>query len=369
MNSSSKDPFRYFLGGYLAGLIEGDGSIIVPKTIEIKLVSRTVLIGWAYIFYEKATGPFVKKYSTNSKNSITLHPQWVTGFSDGEACFSIDISKVKDHTLGWKVTPVFSIGIHSKDLVLLQKIQSFFNGAGKIYFINDYMIYYRIKSIKDLIKYVIPHFDKYPLLTKKRADFLLFKQIIDLMTCKKHLTIEGLLEIVSIKASLNLGLNENLKNAFPNVIPKVRPIFEVKAIQDPHWIVGFADAESCFFVEKSVSSTNKLGYQVRLKFIISQHSRDVALVNLLKDYLNCGNVITDSRGLSHLIIRKYSDIISCIIPFFAKYPLHSVKSMDYLDLCKASKIIDNKAHLTEEGLKQIDLIRSGMNRGRFPPIN
>ena len=54
---------------------------------------------------------------------------------------------------------------------------------------------------------------------------------------------------------------------------------------------------------------------------------------------------------------------------FAKYPLHSVKYMDYLDLCKASKIIDSKAHLTEEGLKQIDLRRSGMDRGRFPTIN
>ena len=43
--------------------------------------------------------------------------------------------------------------------------------------------------------------------------------------------------------------------------------------------------------------------------------------------------------------------------------------MDYLDLCKASKIIDSKAHLTEEGLKQIDLRRSGMDRGRFPTIN
>lgn len=117
-----------------------------------------------------------------------------------------------------------------------------------------------------------------------------------------------------------------------------------------------------------MSNTYKSGYQVRLKFIFSQDSRDEALLNLLKDFLNCGNVKIDSRGLSQLIIRKHSDIISFIIPFFAKYPLHSVKYMDYLDFCKASKLIDSKAHLTKEGLKQIDQIKSGMNRGRFSSL-
>ena len=47
--------------------------------------------------------------------------------------------------------------------------------------------------------------------------------IIDLMSRKEHLTIEGLHKIVdasrSIKASLNLGLSDKLKVAFPNVIP------------------------------------------------------------------------------------------------------------------------------------------------------
>jgi len=51
---------------------------------------------------------------------------------------------------------------------------------------------------------------------------------------KEHLTSKGLLDIVSLKASLNLGLSEGLKKAFPNVVPKVRPVVELKAIQDPH---------------------------------------------------------------------------------------------------------------------------------------
>ena len=203
------------------------------------------------------------------------------------------------------------------------------------------------------------------MLTQKRADFLLFKQVIDLMLHKEHLTSKGLLDIVSLKASLNLGLSDVLKEAFPDTIPKDRPEVELKAIEDPQWIAGFADGESCFFVDKSVSKTYRSGYQVRLKFIVSQDYRDVALLKLLRDYLNCGDVNIDSKGMSRLTIRKNSDITSFIIPFFAKYPLHGSKFADYTDFCEVAKIIDSKAHLTEEGLKRIDQIRSGMNRGRF----
>ena len=93
----------------------------------------------------------------------------------------------------------------------------------------------------------------------------------------------------------------NKKKAFPDIVPKDRPVVDFKGIKDPHWLAGFADGESCFFVEKCVSKTHRSGYQVRLKFIISQDLRDVALLNSLKNYLNCGDVITDSRGLSQFI--------------------------------------------------------------------
>lgn len=39
---------------------------------------------------------------------------------------------------------------------------------------NYSVVHYEVRSIKELTKVIIPHFDKYPLLTKKRADFELF---------------------------------------------------------------------------------------------------------------------------------------------------------------------------------------------------
>lgn len=46
------------------------------------------------------------------------------------------------------------------------------------------------KSVKDLLEILIHHFDKYPLLTQKRIDFLLFKQIVIMMNNKEHLTLK-----------------------------------------------------------------------------------------------------------------------------------------------------------------------------------
>ena len=88
--------------------------------------------------------------------------------------------------------------------------------------IGDRSVIYSIKSLKEIIEKVIPHFDNFPLLTKKKADYLLFKEVVILMSEGKHLTVEGLREIIAYKASINKGLNESLKKEF-DVIPVQRP--------------------------------------------------------------------------------------------------------------------------------------------------
>jgi hypothetical protein len=42
-----------------------------------------------------------------------------------------------------------------------------------------------VRSVKDLEK-IFSHFDKYPLITQKRADYLLFKQAYEIIKKKEH---------------------------------------------------------------------------------------------------------------------------------------------------------------------------------------
>lgn len=74
-------------------------------------------------------------YSTCPNKKGELDPNWVTGFVDGEGCFSI-IIEIKDIS-NWKVRASFEIdpcpsGVHSRDEGILYKIQDFF-GVGKVY--------------------------------------------------------------------------------------------------------------------------------------------------------------------------------------------------------------------------------------------
>jgi LAGLIDADG endonuclease len=81
---------------------------------------------------------------------------------------------------------------------------------------------FQVTKLGDLV-FIIDHFNLYPLKTQKYADFLLFKKAFYIINDKKHLTIEGLQELISIRASLNKGLSERLKLAFPNIKPVLRP--------------------------------------------------------------------------------------------------------------------------------------------------
>src|SRR6266516_3362386 len=99
-----------------------------------------------------------------------------------------------------------------------------------------------------------------------------------MMQRNEHLTDEGIQAIVNMRASLNLGVSDKLKAAFPNITPIHRPSVSDYKIQDPHWLAGFTSAEGCFMIRIKNSSTHRLGFQVLLKFIIAQHSRDEQLI-------------------------------------------------------------------------------------------
>lgn len=67
--------------------------------------------------------------------------------------------------------------------------------------------------MKDL-QIIVDHFKNFPLITQKGSYFPLFKAAFELVKSKRHLTPEGLIDIVSVKATLNLGLSKELKVAF-----------------------------------------------------------------------------------------------------------------------------------------------------------
>jgi uncharacterized membrane protein len=89
-----------------------------------------------------------------------------------------------------------------------------------------------VRKLNELIE-LVKFFDKYPLISLKRGDYLLFKQIVSIMQLKEHITLEGLQKIVNIRATLNYGLSKELQLMFPETIPVPRPLRETCVIPHP----------------------------------------------------------------------------------------------------------------------------------------
>ena len=64
---------------------------------------------------------------------------------------------------------------------------------------------YRVRDMEHLINKIIPFFEKHELKTKKRVDFLKFRQVLLKMKEGGHLTETGLEEIRELKEQMNRG--------------------------------------------------------------------------------------------------------------------------------------------------------------------
>jgi hypothetical protein len=126
----------------------------------------------------------------------------------------------------------FTINLHIRDIAVLELISNFL-GVGSIYQESKDLVQFRVFSIKE-IEAVISHFQKFPLLTEKLADFVLFMEVYNIVISKEHLTETGLRQIVARKASMNNGLSLVLTSVFADVTPVNRPLVLDKKIKDPY---------------------------------------------------------------------------------------------------------------------------------------
>lgn len=113
----------------------------------------------------------------------TIDPQWLTGFVDGEGCFYIKTSKNKVNK--YRVELCFFINQYVKSREVLYAIKNYF-GTGNIRYIDKdkKFLRYEISSFKSVNNIIIPHFDRYPLFTSKRLNYLDFKKVAEMIKIK-----------------------------------------------------------------------------------------------------------------------------------------------------------------------------------------
>jgi hypothetical protein len=134
---------------------------------------------------------------------------YISGFVDGEGCFSVTIQKSNNVKLGIQIIPEFHVSQHQNRTEVLKVIKNRL-GCGYIK-PNDYRnpkdqtSVYVVRNMNDLSKKVIPFFKKYPLISIKQKDFEKFTRVVSLMIEGDHLRKNGLVAILKIAYSMNFG--------------------------------------------------------------------------------------------------------------------------------------------------------------------
>lgn len=319
--------------------------------------------------YSSSAKPSSSLVKSNTLNKVTsekspMDPWFVTGLIDAEGSFTVSVLKSSYTKTGWAVNARFKITAHIADLDLILNLKNFFGeDIGKIVIFKDTCTY-RVDKLKDILEVIIPHFDKHPLATQKLADYILFKEIISLMKNKEHLTLDGLNKILSYKASLNLGLSEELKEKFSKIEAVKRPLIINKDIPSPFWVAGFSTGDGSFYLVIRANELNKIP-RTDIGFSVTQHARDTLLLEKFITFFNCGRIKKDSRHSVHYyVVTNIKDITAKIIPFFNKYNTKGVKHLNFADWCEGAEVLKRKAHLSKEGVEHIRTIQSRMNSKR-----
>ena len=132
------------------------------------------------------------------------NPMWVAGFVSGEGNFDAGIRKATI-TREARVYLRFRITQHERELKLMKLLIKYL-GAGRIEFdrrVDASTITIVVGNYSDIIKKIIPFFDKYPILGNKQLDYLDWSKIANKMKLGEHKTQKGFEEIKVIESGMN----------------------------------------------------------------------------------------------------------------------------------------------------------------------
>ena len=142
---------------------------------------------------------------------------YLSGYADGEGCFSVTFNRSKRHKFGWDIRPSFSVSQNVDRAEVLRLFLRQF-GCGTIRpDRSDKTLKYEVRSVSNLIDHIVPHFHKFPLRSSKYKDFQVFAVICERMRRKEHLTADG---FVSIQ-KLAQYVNANGKKRYPRLGIKI----------------------------------------------------------------------------------------------------------------------------------------------------
>jgi len=146
------------------------------------------------------------------------------------------------------------------------------------------------------------------------------------------------------------------------------------SLENNSWFNGFVDSDGSFSVQYTNTDSGAKKRKISCRLRIEQRVLDPItstsyfdILNQICLFLNC-NLLTKtqkSTNNTYYTLAASSKVsLSIIINYFNKFPLYTSKYLDYKDWEEVAHLIINNKHLTVEGIKTVEFVRSRMNTKR-----
>jgi hypothetical protein len=138
-----------------------------------------------------------------------------------------------------------------------------------------------------------------------------------------------------------------------------------------NWLLGFVEGEGCFSIIIKKGKNYAQGYQVHADFSIKSTASERETLELIRNFLGeVGHIYHQDSKKKFLnthpeAIFKVTKLeeIKKIVDFFKDLQFISQsKKQDFENWCKCIELIEDKQHLTKEGLLKISYIRDKIHK-------
>nr|WBU10858.1 LAGLIDADG homing endonuclease [Malassezia vespertilionis] len=272
----------------------------------IKYLNNIKIIKFNYKSSETTRNAFYSIFTKKNSLQETFY-KWFVGFIDGDGSFSFHKTSKGYWTFYFKVSQ------NVNNIQVLYFIKNIL-GVGSINtttITHNNIVEFRIRDKQHIIKYIIPIFDKYKLLTSKEFNYLNFRKAI-LISENNNISIEEKDSII-ITLKNEIIPKDYISSAWDFTSIDTITLSIINIIISKEWIVGFTEAEGSFYLIKK--GPNRIVHifeitQKKDKIVIKAISILLSIkIYVKKTHYSC---VTTNLGNIEFIIRYFDNTIKGI---------------------------------------------------------
>ncbi len=199
---------------------------------------------------------------------------------------------------------------------------------------------------------------------KKRIGFGVVNKVKDKNAFLYRANLEGSIVIAKlINGKLRTAKIDNfycllelINKRIPTpIIPKEK---DTSDLTNSYWLAGFTDSDASFQVKTLNRKDRKYGYEIRLNYQLDQKNRFI--LDQIKEAFG-GSIGHRKSQDSYYYASVSFGVAKKFINYFDHFNLLSSKHINYLKWRNVYRLVQEKKHLTKNGIDKILKIKSSMN--------